>query len=65
VKNRFQSLPFKFQVAALHRGAAFKPVAGVVVEKLIQESLIWKAGKVAAAVRYAAVVGLCRLTHDP
>ena len=40
------------------RGAAFVPVAGVVVEKLIQESLVWKAGKVAAAVRYAAVVCL-------
>jgi hypothetical protein len=38
------------------RGAAFVPVAGVVVEKLIQESLVWKVGKVAAAVRYAAVV---------
>ena len=40
------------------RGAAFVPMAGVVVEKLIQESLVWKAGKVAAAVRYAAVVCL-------
>ena len=40
------------------RGAAFVPVAGVIVERLLQESLVWKAGKVAAAVRYAAVVCL-------
>ena len=46
------------------RGAAFSPVAGVVVEKLVQESLVWKAGKTAAAVRYAAVVCLGTLLRN-
>ena len=40
------------------RGAAFEGVANEVVERMISESLIWKAGKTAAAVRYAAVVCL-------
>mmetsp|Transcript_5713 Transcript_5713/g.23486 ORF Transcript_5713/g.23486 Transcript_5713/m.23486 type:complete len:938 (-) Transcript_5713:210-3023(-) len=40
------------------RGAAFEGVANEVVERMISESLIWKAGKTAAAVRYAAVVSL-------
>ena len=40
------------------RGAAFEGCANEVVERMISESLIWKAGKTAAAVRYAAVVSL-------
>ena len=39
-------------------GVAFHGVANEVVERMISESLIWKAGKTAAAVRYAAIVCL-------
>ena len=39
-------------------GVAFQGVAFEVVERMISESLIWKAGKTAAAVRYAAIVCL-------
>ena len=40
------------------RAAACGGVAGALIEEVVLEGLTWRAGKTAAAVRYAAVVAL-------